>query len=95
LAATGNFCASSFTRYPKGGPTEPCWKWQSKLRALDDLDDLSATYQQEGMPALGTVTQADGSETELYFRDMTNKIMHAGGFSWELANVKDPVISCL
>lgn len=44
---------------------------------------------------MGTVTQADGSETELYFRDMTNKIMHAGGFSWELANVKDPVISCL
>jgi hypothetical protein len=26
---------------------------------------------------------------------MTNKIMHAGGFSWELANVKDPTVVCL
>jgi hypothetical protein len=47
------------------------------------------------MPPLGTVVQGDGSETELYFRDMTNKIMHAGGFSWELANLRAPTVVCL
>ena len=56
---------------------------------------LNTSYQQQRMPSLGTVTQGDGSQTDLYFRDMTNKIMHAGGFSWELGNVKDPVVTCL
>ena len=66
-----------------------------QLRALDDLNDLNNSYQQQKMPPLGMVVQGDGSTTELYFRDMTNKIMHAGGFSWELADVKAPVIVCL
>jgi hypothetical protein len=66
-----------------------------QLRALDDLNDLNSSYQQQKMPSLGTVVQDDGSKTELYFRDMTNKIMHAGGFSWELANVKEPTVVCL
>ena len=42
-----------------------------------------------------TVDWGDGSKTELYFRDMTNKLMHAGGFSWELADLKDPTVVCL
>ena len=66
-----------------------------QLRALDDLNDLNSTFQQQKMPPLGIVVQGDGSKTDLYFRDMTNKIMHAGGFSWELANVKAPTIVCL
>lgn len=66
-----------------------------QLRALDDLNDLNSSYQQQKMPSLGTVVQGDGSTTELYFRDMTNKIMHARGFSWELANAKDPIVVCL
>jgi hypothetical protein len=66
-----------------------------QLRALDDLNDLSGMYQQQKMPPLGKVLQGDGSTTDLYFRDMTNKIMHAGGFSWELADAKAPKIVCL
>jgi hypothetical protein len=66
-----------------------------QLRALDDINDLNASFQQQQMPPLGKVVQGDASETPLYFRDMTNKIMHAGGFSWELADVKDPTIVCL
>ena len=66
-----------------------------QLRALDDLNDLNGSFQQQEMAPLGTVVQGDGSKTDLYFRDMTNKIMHAGGFSWELADVKAPIIVCL
>ncbi len=66
-----------------------------QLRALDDLNDLNSSYQQQRMPSLGMVVQGDGFRTELYFRDMTNKIMHARGFNWELADVKAPMIVCL
>lgn len=66
-----------------------------QLRALDDLNDLNASYQQQKMPPLGKVVQGDNSETDLYFRDMTNKIMHAAGFSWELADLEVPQIVCL
>jgi hypothetical protein len=67
----------------------------AQLRALDDLNELNNSFMQQKMPPLGKVVQGDGSETPLYFRDMTNKIMHAGGFSWELADLKDPIIVCL
>jgi len=63
-----------------------------QLRALDDLNNLNGVYQDQNMPPLGKVIQADASITDLYFRDMTNKIMHAGGFSWELADAKAPKI---
>jgi hypothetical protein len=66
-----------------------------QLRALDDLNHLNDDYRNRNMPSLGKVVQGDGSDTELYFRDMTNKIIHAGGFSWELADAKAPVIVCL
>ena len=66
-----------------------------QLRALDDLNDLNGAFQQQEMHPLGTVVQADGIITELYFRDMTNKVMHAGGFSWELADPKNPTVICL
>jgi len=66
-----------------------------QLRALDDLNDLNTSYQQQKMPSLGKVVQGDNSETDLYFRDMTNEIMHAAGFSWELADLKIPKIVCL
>ena len=66
-----------------------------QLRALDDLNDLNSSFQQQTLPSLGIVVQGDGSQTELYFRDMMNKIIHAGGFSWELADVKAPTIVCL
>jgi hypothetical protein len=66
-----------------------------QLRALDELNELNDAYRQRKMPALGTVVQGDGSTTDLFFRDMTNKIIHASGFSWELADAKAPKIVCL
>ena len=66
-----------------------------QLRALDHLNDLSGLFQQQDKPPLGEVIQEDGSTTGLYFRDMTNKIMHAKGFRWERGDAKAPVIVCI
>jgi hypothetical protein len=52
----------------------------TQLRVLDDAEDLSAYFKASGKQPLGTVTQEDGSTTDMHFRDMTNKIMHAASF---------------
>ncbi len=52
----------------------------TQLRIIDDAEDFSSQFPH----AFGKVVQADGSETPLYFRDMTNKIMHGAMFKWQL-----------
>jgi hypothetical protein len=54
----------------------------TQLRALDDAEGLNDYYKQEGAPPLGHVVQADGTQTELHFRDMTNKLMHGSAYEW-------------
>jgi hypothetical protein len=63
------------------------------LRTADDIEGLG--FEELKLPPLGTIVRSDGSEKKLHFRQMTNKIIHAGGFSWELADPKDPRIVCL
>ena len=43
---------------------------------------------------MGVVIQEDGSETDLHFRDLTNKIMHAEKFEWQLSDSDNPTIIC-
>lgn len=63
----------------------------TQLRVLDDAAGLADSYEQAKRPALGGVTQADGSVTDLHFRDMTNKIMHGVAYEWRLGG-DDPKI---
>jgi len=65
----------------------------TQLRVLDDAEDLSSYYKETEKAALGSVRQADGTETLLHFRDMTNKIMHAAHFEWRLGS-GEPTIVC-
>lgn len=67
----------------------------AQMRALDDLSDINGRFKDQERGAIGHVVNGDGAREDLYFRDMTNKIMHANGFSWELARPEDPVIVCL
>lgn len=67
----------------------------TQLRVLDDKEGLNETYKRRGEPSFGTVTQADGSITDLYFRDLTNKIVHAAGFKWDISDVDDPKVICI
>jgi hypothetical protein len=67
----------------------------TQLRVLDDQEKLSYIFEQVKPPPFGTVTQADDTITDLHFRDMTNKIMHAASFEWNLSTPEDPSIICL
>jgi hypothetical protein len=58
----------------------------TQLRELDNQQNLADYLRQVEAAPLGIVVQADGSETDLFFRDATNKIMHAGRFDWDCAD---------
>jgi len=64
----------------------------TQLRVLDDAEDLNDYYKQERASPLGHVAQADGTTTELHFRDMTNKLMHASGYEWRLGGDEPKII---
>jgi hypothetical protein len=64
----------------------------TQLRVLDDAQGLNDYFKQTGQEPLGTVTQGDGTTTDLHFRDMTNKVMHAARFEWNLAS--EPKVVC-
>jgi hypothetical protein len=61
------------------------------LRVLDDADRLSDLLAQDEQRPLGRVVQADGTTTDLHFRDMTNKLIHGDSYEWQLGG-DDPRI---
>jgi hypothetical protein len=66
----------------------------TQFRLLDNHHNLSDFFKQIKYPPLGRVAKLDGTEEPLYFRDMTNKIMHSSAIEWELFNSDNPVIIC-
>lgn len=66
----------------------------TQLRALDDAEKLNDYFVQTKSAPLGVVTQVDGTKTDLHFRDLANKIMHAERFQWELSDRESPKIIC-
>lgn len=56
----------------------------TQLRVLDDKQGLNELYKQLNRPPLGEVIQADGTRSELHFRDMRNKILHGSSYEWRL-----------
>ncbi len=66
----------------------------TQLRVLDDTGNLNSYFKQTEGPPMGVVIQEDGSETDLHFRDLTNKIMHAEKFEWQLSDSDNPTIIC-
>ena len=66
----------------------------TQFRLLDNHHNLSKYFKQTKYPPLGRVTNQDGTEEPLYFRDMTNKIMHSPAIEWELFYSDNPCIIC-
>jgi hypothetical protein len=64
------------------------------LRTLDDDDEISAYHKAtRRVPECGNLVLRDGSTKVLKFRDVTNKIIHAGAIEWDLLN-DDPILIC-
>jgi hypothetical protein len=63
----------------------------TQLRVLDEAEGLSEFLTKTKAPPMGFVTQTDGTDTNLYFRDMTNKIIHGASFVWNLGD-DDPIV---
>jgi hypothetical protein len=66
----------------------------TQLRTLDGVQDLDSVWKRRG-GSFGRVTQTDDTETELYFRDLTNKVVHSADFTWDFSNPKDPTVTAL
>jgi hypothetical protein len=66
----------------------------TQLRVLDDAEQLNAYFSQTKRAPLGRVVQGDGTKTDLHFRDLTNKIMHAEKFEWALSDPDNPKVIC-
>jgi hypothetical protein len=64
----------------------------TQLRVLDDAENLTEVFKQAKRPPLGHVVQADGTRTDLHFRDMTNKAMHGTRYEWRLEGDKPKII---
>jgi hypothetical protein len=60
----------------------------TQLRILDNSDQLAGNIKS----SFGNVTQGDWTVTELYFRDMTNKIIHGSEFKWDSKEEYSPRI---
>jgi hypothetical protein len=66
------------------------------------IDLLSDTFpqtravdlKQTNYPPFGQVIKQDALEEPLYFRDMTNKIMHSSAIEWQLSDSDNPIIIC-
>jgi hypothetical protein len=66
----------------------------TQLRVLDDAEQLSSDLKQDRYPPMGVVIQKDEGRADLHFRDLTNKIMHAEKFEWQLSDPDNPKIIC-
>jgi hypothetical protein len=64
----------------------------TQLRVLDDADGLNGIIQQEDRAPFGIVVQADGSQTEMHFQDLTKKIIQGRQFEWRLCDPTHPKI---
>jgi hypothetical protein len=66
----------------------------TQIRVLDDEAKLRSIYKRVKRPPLGLVVKADGSVESLHFRDLTNKILHAKAFEWQLSDPDNPKVVC-
>ncbi len=62
-----------------------------QLRFIDDKEDVSEYFKETNAHPLGRVVKQDSTE-DLYFRDLTNKILHSSGIEWALDDPGNPVI---
>ena len=76
-----------------------CIELATYLRLLDDEEKLSvflrSTDYARGIGDFGCVKKQDGTTEPLYLRDMTNKIIHAKDWRWDVSIPDRPQLICI
>jgi hypothetical protein len=67
----------------------------SYLRLLDNKENMSGYLEQVQAHKLGRVMKQAHSEEPLYLRDLTNKIMHAQEWKWDVSAPNEPKLICV
>jgi hypothetical protein len=65
------------------------------FRYLDDESNISSYYREGSAIGFGYVEDLDGAVTDLSLREVTNKIIHAASFEWDLSKASRPLLICL
>jgi hypothetical protein len=71
-----------------------CLELALLLRYLDDEQKVNEAYLGYSQVDFGFVTKPDGSVAALTLREVTNKIIHARGFSWDTTRRNNPRLVC-
>jgi len=66
----------------------------TQFRLLDDHHKFGNYFKNTDKPALGKIIKQDGTEEPLYFRDMTNKILHSASIGWNFSDSDRPIVIC-
>jgi hypothetical protein len=80
--------------YPVETFTKACLELGILLRVLDDEQRLTDYLRQTKFSPLGRVFKEEGAEEPLYFRDLTNKLVHSTHFTWNLKDEMEPKLVC-
>src|SRR5215467_9636167 len=65
-----------------------------QLRLIDYEQQVSDYCRETERHPFGKVVKQDGTEENLHYRDLTNKILHSSGIEWTFADPDNPVIVC-
>ena len=63
------------------------------MRLLDDRDDVSS-YINRSNWGFGNVFADGAAPKPLKMRDVSNKIIHSSGLSWDFSDLDDPLLVC-
>jgi hypothetical protein len=66
----------------------------TQLRLLDNEEQLSQYLKNTDSPPFGKVFKEANIEEDLFFRDLTNKIVHCSRIQWETSLPEDAKIIC-
>src|SRR5262249_18287071 len=86
--------------YGSENAVRACVELAAFLRLLDDAEDISGYLKQNpsdnrGIGTFGRLFKPDGIEEPLFLRDMTNKIVHAKDWQWDLNLPEWPKLICM
>lgn len=62
------------------------------IRLLDDEQGISGYLAKTNGDSYGTVYKTGLPNEPLYLRDLTNKVMHAKSFEWDISNLDKPLL---